>query len=243
MVLCCVVRKLYPVGSARFNSRCPLAPRAPLQYTGVTGSDIQECVFMSRFVTCGVVLLVLGGLGEIPVMAAAPSFNKDVRPILAEHCFACHGQDEAARKAGLRLDTAAGATAVLKSGRAAIVPGAPSASSIMSRVLSQDADHDSTAKIVEVKRDEEDRKHCIGTLPDHRRPSPEPPEGSRPRCDSDAFACQGVVSRTPNPSKGRGRIAPPPCVRPRAARRYLRAPTPWARPRVLHTTPTAPGAE
>ena len=36
--------------------------------------------------------------------ASAPTYNRDIRPILAENCFACHGPDAGARKAGLRLD-------------------------------------------------------------------------------------------------------------------------------------------
>ena len=45
-----------------------------------------------------------------------PAFDRDVRPILADHCFACHGPDANARKAGLRLDTPEGGAAVLKGG-------------------------------------------------------------------------------------------------------------------------------
>ena len=60
-------------------------------------------------------------------------YNRDVRPILAENCFACHGPDSAARKAELRLDKFAEATA-LKDGTAAIVPGKPDASEMVKRI-------------------------------------------------------------------------------------------------------------
>ena len=58
--------------------------------------------------------------------AAAPSkvdFNRDVRPILAENCFACHGPDEDKRKAKLRLDVRDVALKPAKSGAVPIVPG------------------------------------------------------------------------------------------------------------------------
>ncbi len=63
----------------------------------------------------------------------APTYNQDVRPILAENCFSCHGPDSAARKAGLRLDRFADATAKRSSGQA-IIPGDPVASGIMDRI-------------------------------------------------------------------------------------------------------------
>ena len=79
----------------------------------------------------------------IPALAwAAPGaidFNRDVRPILAAKCFACHGFDEKARKAGLRLDVAEAAYAT-RDGITAIVPGNPAASELWRRVTATDPD-------------------------------------------------------------------------------------------------------
>ncbi len=72
-------------------------------------------------------------------LAAAPGFNAEIRPILSEFCFECHGPDAQQRKSGLRLDTHEGAVADLGHG-AAVVPGQPSASLLLERVTSQDPD-------------------------------------------------------------------------------------------------------
>ena len=66
-------------------------------------------------------------------------FNRDIRPILSDNCFACHGFDAKKRKADLRLDTAEGAYAVID-GVQAIKPGDVKASSIIERIVSADAD-------------------------------------------------------------------------------------------------------
>src|SRR5437867_454760 len=66
-------------------------------------------------------------------------FAKDIRPILADNCFACHGPDEKARKAKLRLDQRESAFKVRESG-AAVVPGASSHSELYRRITSSDPD-------------------------------------------------------------------------------------------------------
>ncbi len=70
---------------------------------------------------------------------SAVSFNRDVRPILAGKCFACHGPDEEGREADLRLDTLQGATADL-GGHQAIVPADVTKSELIARIESADPD-------------------------------------------------------------------------------------------------------
>src|SRR5437870_1211388 len=85
-----------------------------------------------------VALLLLGGrafAGE----ATDINFGRHILPILAENCFQCHGPDEKARKAKLRLDTREGSTAQ-RGEAAAIVPGNIGKSELLRRVASADAD-------------------------------------------------------------------------------------------------------
>ncbi len=72
--------------------------------------------------------------------AAAPDFNRDVRPVLSNRCFKCHGPDEENQEAGLRLDRRDAATAELDSGMTAIVPGDLAASELVARITSTDPD-------------------------------------------------------------------------------------------------------
>ncbi len=90
-------------------------------------------------------LTTLGAvIGSAPADAATSavppdkvSFNFDIRPILSDRCFFCHGPDEGKRKAKLRLDTEDGATGPRKGGPA-IIRGNPDESELIKRILSTD---------------------------------------------------------------------------------------------------------
>ena len=72
-----------------------------------------------------------------PAFAKDVSFNRDVRPILSDKCFSCHGFDPKTRKANLRLDTIEGATTKIKGGHA-IVPGDLKKSEAWLRIISEE---------------------------------------------------------------------------------------------------------
>ena len=87
---------------------------------------------------------ILAAGAVCPATAAAQTspevrFDRDILPVLADTCFACHGPDAKTRQADLRLDTPAGATAP-RDGSPAIVPGNPQASALIARLHSTDPD-------------------------------------------------------------------------------------------------------
>ena len=72
--------------------------------------------------------------------AEEPSFSRDVRPILSDMCFSCHGPDEKGRKGGLLLSEFEAALKGGKSGEPAIIPGKPALSELIKRMRSDDPD-------------------------------------------------------------------------------------------------------
>lgn len=73
---------------------------------------------------------------ELALASRPVDFNRHIRPILAKHCFACHGPDDA--QSGLRLDTLESALMVADSGQSAVVPGDHAQSELIRRVRSED---------------------------------------------------------------------------------------------------------
>jgi hypothetical protein len=91
--------------------------------------------FASRCLCVGLVWLT----STVKLSAASPvNFNRDIRPLLSDACFQCHGPDEQQRRGGLRLDQVDWSQARGDSGALAITPATPSESELLSRLKSTD---------------------------------------------------------------------------------------------------------
>jgi hypothetical protein len=87
-----------------------------------------------------VLLVLVTWAGAVWATEPKLDFNRDVRPILSDTCFTCHGPDDAKRKSGLRLDFKETAYKPAKSGKTAIVPGDVAHSELIRRITTADED-------------------------------------------------------------------------------------------------------
>lgn len=76
--------------------------------------------------------------GQPKAGSTAIDFNRDIRPILSNHCFACHGPDEQQRQAQLRLDVKEGVFKKKRDGDPIVLPGNPAASRLWQRVTAEE---------------------------------------------------------------------------------------------------------
>jgi hypothetical protein len=126
---------------------CETSRRSPHRLSNrfwILGSLVRPELFRECF-RLALLGFVLAGGGARSAPAADPltvatpkvDFNRHVRPILAKNCFTCHGQDEAKRAKGLRLDNREAAVKARKNGTA-IVPGDPDSSELIVRITQDD---------------------------------------------------------------------------------------------------------
>src|SRR5882672_10524051 len=95
------------------------------------------CIGLALLALAGRVLLAAD---EAPLPKTI-DFDRDIRPILSNTCFTCHGPDDEKRKSNLRLDQRDSALKPAKSGATAIVPGKAGESELVKRInLSEDDD-------------------------------------------------------------------------------------------------------
>ena len=80
----------------------------------------------------------VAGPADAPKPKAKVDYDRDVRPILSDNCYACHGPDAPSRKASLRFDRRESAVAELDDGEHAVVPGKAAESELVRRVSGDD---------------------------------------------------------------------------------------------------------
>ena len=103
--------------------------RSRLREVGLRSTPVARAACLLAFWTAAL-------LAAPPKATTSINYNRQIRPIFSENCYACHGPDEKKRMAGLRLDQKESALEKLPSGRLAIAPGDPSGSELLARISS-----------------------------------------------------------------------------------------------------------
>ena len=108
------------------------------------GEGTARCLNVQLAILCVALTASVNGATTV----RAIDFNRDIRPIFSENCYACHGPDKNKRKAGLRFDVKEDAFKKLDSGDTAIVPGRAEQSALLKVIslLADDDDHMPPAK-------------------------------------------------------------------------------------------------
>ncbi len=150
-------------------------------------------------------------LAILPLAADEVDFDRDVRAILSDKCFQCHGPDESTRQADLRLDTKAGALAD-REGSVAFAPGDTEKSEALRRIFSDDPDErmpPSDAKLILSAKDKKTLRQWVAEgakwtehwsfVPPAK---PEPPSSASkwPRNAIDYFVLQKMIQAGLSPS-------------------------------------------
>jgi len=183
------------------RSRCRSIPIASGSdsMNGLAGIPGSRGPGQVAFVAC---LLLLASPAAAQQMEV--DFNRDIRPLLANSCYKCHGPDEENRQADLRLDIEQGAKSLLESGSRALVPGNRRQSELYRRIVSSDPDERMPPpRFVEIHGSSLSRKQVelIGLwidqgapwnrhwsyIPPHRPPLPAAIDISWPRTPVDLF--------------------------------------------------------
>ncbi len=108
-----------------------VSPKAQRDQSGTWARVVEVLAGLAVFL----LLLTSAGVAQDAALPVKVSFNRDVRPILSNNCFYCHGPDAGHREADLRLDVREDAL-----DSAAFVPGDPTQSTLIERVMSEDPD-------------------------------------------------------------------------------------------------------
>ena len=100
---------------------------------------IKKTMPLHKLLTCNIFFL---GIFSSVLLAKEVSFNRDIRPILSNKCFSCHGPDKHDRKAELRLDISEGSDGAYreKDGNFALKPGSIDDSELWHRIISEDSE-------------------------------------------------------------------------------------------------------